>query len=169
MTISMHKASVDVFIQFLGSLSRLLDQAAEYAETRNIDPAILLNTRLYPDMYNLTRQVGEAIRHAVIACGLLAGAEPPGPDEAEPDIAALKAQIAAAVDFLATLPAAQIDGASEKQVIFRFRNGSEQTFTGQSLLLSFSLPQFFFHVTTAYAILRHNGLAIGKRDYMGAY
>ncbi len=167
MTISMHRASVGVFTQFLGSLSNLLDLAAEYAEARKLDPTILLCTRLYPNMYNLTRQVGEAVRHAVIACSLLAGAEPPALDEAEPDVAELKAQIAAAMDFLARLPPAGIDGAGEKQVVFRFRDGSERTFTGQSLLLTFSVPQFFFHVTTAYDILRHCGVDLTKKDYLG--
>ena len=96
-TISMHQASVGVFTQFLGNLSNLLDRAAVYAELRKIDPSILLNTRLYPNMYNLTRQVGEANRHAVTACALLAGVDPPVFPDAEPDIAELKARIAALV------------------------------------------------------------------------
>jgi hypothetical protein len=165
--ISMYEASVGVFIQFLGSLSRLLDHAAEYAEAKKIDPAILLKARLYPNMYNLTRQVGEAIRHAIVACSLLAGVEPPAFAETEPDIPELKARITAAVNFMAALRPAAINGAGEKQVAFRFRSGSEQTFTGQSLLLTFSVPQFFFHVTTAYDILRHCGVSLVKKDFLG--
>jgi hypothetical protein len=164
--ISMYEASVCVFIQFLGSLSGLLDHAAEYADAKKIDPAILLRARLYPNMYNLTRQVGEAIRHAVVACSLLADVEPPAFSETEPDIPEVKARITAAVSFMAALRPAAINGAGEKQVVFRFRNGSEQTFTGQSLLLTFSVPQFFFHVTTAYDILRHCGVSLVKKDFL---
>jgi uncharacterized protein len=167
MTISMYQASVGVFVQFLGSLSSLLDHAAEHAGSRQIDPAILLNARLYPDMYNLARQVGESVRHAVVAGGLLAGVDPPVFPEAEPDIAELKARIATAMDFIRNLPAAEINGAANKQVVLRFRNGSEQNFTGQELLLTFSVPQFFFHVTTAYDILRHCGVSLVKRDFLG--
>jgi hypothetical protein len=159
--------SVGVFSQFLGSLSRLLDHAAAYAELRKIGPSILLNARLYPNMYNLTRQVGEAIRHAVVASALLAGVEPPVFSETEPDIAELTARIAIAVDFLQKLRPDQFDGADEKEVVFTFRNGSGRKFTGQSLLLTFSVPQFFFHVTTAYDILRHCGVDLVKKDFLG--
>jgi uncharacterized protein len=166
-TISMHNSSVGVFTQFLGSLSDLLNHGADHAEARNIDPAILLNARLYPNMYNLTRQVGEAIRHAVVACGLLAGIEPPVFPDSEPDIPELKARIATAMDFMRSLPAAAINGAGKTEVVFTFRNGSKRKFTGQSLLLTFSVPQFFFHVTTAYDILRHCGVDLVKKDFLG--
>jgi uncharacterized protein len=165
-TISMHKLSVGVFSQFLGSLSKLLDHAAVYAEARKIDPSILLDARLYPNMYNLTRQVSEAIRHAVVATALLAGVEPLVFSETEPDIAELKGRIATAIDFLQKLRPDQINGADEKEVIFTFRNGSGRKFTGQSLLLTFSVPQFFFHVTTAYDILRHCGVDLVKKDFL---
>jgi uncharacterized protein len=154
------------FQSILGSLSGLLDHAAVYAEVRKIDPSILLNARLYRNMYNLTRQVGEAIRHAVVASALLAGVEPPVFSETEPDIAELTARIAIAVDFLQKLRLDQFDGA-EKEVIFTFRNGSGRQFTGQSLLLTFSVPQFFFHVTTAYDILRYCGVDLVKKDFLG--
>jgi hypothetical protein len=166
-TISMHKLSVDVFTQFLGSLSDLLDHAATYAEARKIDPSILLDARLYPNMYNLTRQVGEANRHAVIACALLAGVDPPAFPDIEPDIAELKARIATAIAFLQNLRPAEINDAGSKQVAFKFRNGSERQFTGETLLLTFSVPQFFFHVTTAYDILRHCGVDLVKKDFLG--
>jgi hypothetical protein len=167
LTISMYNSSVGVFTQFLGSLSSLLDHAAVHAETRKIDPSILLNARLYPNMYNLTRQVGEAIRHAVLACGLLAGVEPPVFPDTEPDLPELKARIATAMDFIRGLRPAAINGSGKKQVVFTFRNGSERTFTGQSLLLTFSVPQFIFHVTTAYDILRHSGVDLVKKDFLG--
>lgn len=166
-TISMHQASVGVFTHFLDSLSDLLDRAVTHAEKRKIDPSILLNTRLHPNMYNLIRQVGEANRHAVLACALLAGVDPPTFPEAEPDMAELKARIATVKDFLASIPPSQIDGTEEKEVVFTFYNGSTRQFTGQSLLLTFSVPQFFFHVTTAYDILRHCGVELTKKDFLG--
>jgi uncharacterized protein len=166
-TLSMHRSSVGVFTQFLGSLSNLLDHAARHAEARKIDPAILLNTRLYPNMYNLTRQVGEAIRHAVLACSLLTGVEPPVFPDGEPDIPELKRRIATTIAFIRGLPPAEINGTEQKEVVFTFRNGSRRKFTGQSLLLTFSVPQFFFHVTTAYDILRHCGVDLVKKDFLG--
>jgi hypothetical protein len=164
----MHRASVGVFVQFLGSLSNLLDHAAEHAESRKIDPAILLTARLYPNMYSLTRQVGEAIRHAVVGCALLAGVDPPGFPDSEPDIAELKRRIATAIDFMGALQPNEINGSERKEVVFTFRNGATRKFAGQSLLLTFSVPQFFFHVTTAYDILRHCGVEIVKMDFLGA-
>ena len=167
MTISMHQASVGVFTQFLGNLSDLLDRAADHAGRRKIDPSILLNTRLYPNMYNVIRQVGEAIRHAVVSCALLAGVEPPVFPDAEPDIAELQARIATAISFIGGLQPAKIDAAADKEVVFTFKNGATRSFTGQSLLLTFSVPQFFFHVTTAYDILRHCGVDLIKKDFLG--
>jgi hypothetical protein len=150
MSISMYNSSVVVFTQFLGSLSHLLDRAADHAETRKIDPSILLNSRLYPTMYSLTRQVGEAIRHVVLSCSLLTGVEPPVFPDTEPDILELKARIATAVEFIRSLPPALINGAADKAVVFTFRNGSTREFTGQSLLLTFSVAAVLFP--------RHNGL-----------
>jgi hypothetical protein len=166
-TISMHQSSVVVFTQFLGSLSDLLDHAATHAETRKIDPSILLNARLYPNMYNLTRQVDEANRHAMIACALLAGVDPPVLPDTEPDIPELKARIASVIAFIGGLQPARINGAAQKEVVFTFKNGAKRNFAGQSLLLTFSVPQFFFHVTTAYDILRHCGVDLAKRDFLG--
>jgi hypothetical protein len=167
-TISMHQSSVGVFAHFLRNLSALLDHAAAHAESRKIDPSILLNTRLYPDMYNLTRQVGEANRHAVLACALLAGIDPPVFPDTEPDIAELKARIAITMEFIERVKPAEINGTEKKEVVFTFRNGAQRQSTGQSLLLTFSVPQFFFHVTTAYDILRHCGVDLAKKDFLGA-
>jgi hypothetical protein len=125
------------------------------------------STRLYPNMYNLTRQVGEANRHAVIACALLAGVDPPAFPDIEPDIPDLKARIASALALMGSLQPAQINGTAKKEVVFTFRNGSKRSFTGQSLLLTFSVPLFFFHVTTAYDILRHCGVDLVKKDFLG--
>ncbi len=167
MPVSMHALSVEVFIEFLKSLSGLLDRTADHAESRKIGPSILLNARLYPDMYHLSRQVDEANRHAVSACALLAGIEPPEFPNSEPDIPELKDRIATAITFLQELRPAQINGTEEKVVFFRFRSGAQQEFSGQTLLLTFSIPQFFFHVTTAYDILRHCGVDLVKRDFLG--
>ena len=167
MTISLYEASVGVFVPYLGNLSELLDRASAYAKARNIDPAVLLNMRLYPNMYNLTRQVGEANRHAVVGCALLAGRAPHTFGESEPDIAELKSRISAAIEFVQDLPQAAIDSAADKEVVFTFRSGATRSFTGRSLLLTFSVPQFFFHVTTAYDILRHAGVDLVKKDFLG--
>ena len=168
MTMSMYESSVGVFSQYLGSLSDILDRAAAHAAERQIDPSILLHARLYPNMYDLTRQIGEANRHAALACALLSGTEPP-PISADsaPDFSGLKAQIAAATLFMRKLPPEDINGAADKEVVFTFRNGSTRQFTGKSLLLTFSVPQFFFHVTTAYDILRHNGVDLVKKHFLG--
>jgi hypothetical protein len=163
----MHQASVEVFTQFLGSLSDLLDHAAAYAEAKKIDPSVLLNARLYPNMYNLTRQVGDANWHAVLACALLAGVEAPAFPDIEPDLPELKARIATVVAFMRSRQPSEINGTENKRVIFTFRNGSTRKFTGLSLLLTFSVPQFFFHVTTAYDILRHCGVDLDKKDFLG--
>ena len=167
MSLSMHEASAEVFVPYLRNLSGLLDRAKAYAESRGIDPAVLLAMRLYPNMYDLRQQVAEAIRHAVISCGLLADRDPPGFAEASFDIDELRSRITTAIDFLDGLPPDAIDAAADREVAFRFRNGTERKFSGRSLLLSFSLPQFFFHVTTAYDILRHAGVELAKKDFLG--
>src|SRR5882757_8540618 len=167
-SLSLSESSVDVFVPYLGNLSALLDHALAYAKATNIDPAILLQLRLAPTMYDLTRQVGEANRHAVVACALLAGWPPHMFPEAEPDIPELKSRIAAAIDFVQGLPRAEIDRAGDKEVVFTFKNGATRKFTGRSLLLTFSVPQFFFHVTTAYDILRHAGVDLAKKDFLGS-
>jgi hypothetical protein len=166
-TLSLCEASVDVFVPYLGNLSTLLDHASAHARAKNVDPAILLTLRLAPTMYDLTRQVGEANRHAVTACALLAGREARAFPVDEPDIAELKSRIAAAIDFIRDLPREAIDGAGDKEVVFTFKNGAMRKFTGRSLLLTFSVPQFFFHVTTAYDILRHAGVDLAKKDFLG--
>jgi hypothetical protein len=103
----------------------------------------------------------------VVACSLLAAVEPPVFAGTEPDIAELKARIATAIDFMGHLPPGEINGAGDRQVVFVFRNGSKRNFTGRSLLLTFSVPQFFFHITTAYDILRHSGVGLVKKDFLG--
>jgi hypothetical protein len=166
MTISMFKASVPIFVQFLTSLSDCLDKAAAHAEAKKIDPAVLLNTRLFPDMFPLVRQVRAATDHAINACGRLTGIELPTFANTEASIPELKERIAKAIEFIKAIKPAQIDGSEDKKITMKFASG-ERTFSGQSLLLNFCLPNFYFHTTTAYDILRQSGVELGKRDFMG--
>jgi uncharacterized protein len=167
MTISMYKSSVPIFVQFLTSLSAVLDKAAAFAEAKKVEPSVLLNTRLAPDMFPLVRQVRAATDHAVNACGRLSGVEMPSFSNNEATIPELKERIAKAIEFLKGLKPAQIDGSEDKEIKITFPSGAVREFTGQSLLLNNSLPNFYFHCTTAYDILRHCGLELGKRDFMG--
>jgi len=165
--ISMYKISAPIFVQFLTSLSAVLDKAAAFAEAKKIEPSVLLNTRLAPDMFPLGRQVRAATDHAINACGRLAGAEPPALPNSDATIPELKERIAKTIDFLKGLKPAQIDGSEDKEIKITFPSGAVREFTGQSLLLNNSLPNFYFHCTTAYDILRHCGIELGKRDFMG--
>jgi uncharacterized protein len=167
MTVSLYKISVPIFVQFLTSLSALLDKAAAFAEAKKVDPSVLLNTRLAPDMFPLGRQVRAATDHAINACGRLAGAELPTFSNTEATIPELKERIAKTIDFLKSLKPAQIDGTEGKEIKITFPSGATREFTGQSLLLHNSLPNFYFHCTTAYDILRQCGVDLGKRDFMG--
>jgi hypothetical protein len=167
MTISLYKISVPIFVQFLTSLSAVLDKAAAFAEAKKVDPSVLLNTRLAPDMFPLGRQVRAATDHAINACGRLAGAELPTFSNNEASIPELKERIAKTIDFLKSLKPAQIDGTEGKEIKITFPSGATREFTGQSLLLNNSLPNFYFHCATAYDILRQCGVELGKRDFMG--
>jgi hypothetical protein len=166
MKISMYQVSVPVFVQLLTALSANLDKAAAHAESKKIDPSVFLTMRLYPDMYPMVRQVQEATRHAARVSALLAGVEVPTLTNTETTIPELKARIAKVIDFLKGLKPAQIEGSDDKEIKIT-GSGGERTFTGQSLLLHHSLPNFYFHTTTAYDILRHAGVEVGKRDFMG--
>ncbi|HTO67831.1 MAG TPA: DUF1993 domain-containing protein [Bradyrhizobium sp.] len=163
----MYQASVDLFVPFLENLSGLLDRAADHAEARRIDPRVLVAMRLAPTMYDLGQQVGEANRHPTVACALLAGCEPCLFPTGVADLGELKSRIATAIAFVQGLPKDAIEAAADKPVVFTFKNGTTRSFTGRSLLLSFSVPQFFFHVTTAYDILRHAGVDLAKTDFLG--
>ena len=165
--ISMYKISVPIFVQFLTSLSAVLDKTADYAEAKKVEPSVLLNTRLAPDMFPLGRQVRAATDHAVNACGRLAGVELPALPNADATIRELKDRIAKTIDFLNGLKPAQIDGSEDKEIKITFPSGAVREFTGQSLLINNSLPNFYFHCTTAYDIARHCGIELGKRDFMG--
>jgi hypothetical protein len=167
MTVSMYKSSVPIFVQFLTSLSAVLDKAAAFAEAKKVDPSVLLNTRLAPDMFPLVRQVRAATDHAVNCCGRLAGAELPTLANTEATIPELKERIGKAIEFVKGLKSTQIDGTEDKEIKITFPSGATREFTGQSFLLNNALPNFYFHCTTAYDILRHCGIELGKRDFMG--
>jgi hypothetical protein len=167
MALSMYKASVPIFVQFLASLSAVLDKAAAHAEAKKIDPAVLLNARLYPDMFPLARQVREATNHAASACGRVAGSELPTFTNTEASIPELQERITKTIDFIKGLKPTQIDGTEDKEITIKFPSGNERKFTGQVLLLNFSLPNFYFHYTTAYDILRNCGVELAKRDFIG--
>jgi uncharacterized protein len=166
MALSMYQASVPAFVQMLTALSRVLDKAAEFAAAKKIDPAVLLASRLAPDMFPLTRQIQIAADFAKGPMARLAGLEVPKYDDNETTIDALKARIAKTLDYVKSFKVEQIDGSEERAIVLTV-GGQPLTLTGQNYLVNFALPNFYFHMTAAYAILRHNGVEIGKKDYMG--
>jgi hypothetical protein len=168
MQLSMYQASIPVFVRMLGNLSKILELAVQYADDRKIDPAVFINARLAPDMYPLSRQVQIATDMAKGCAARLAGLEVPVYEDNETTFPELQARIAKTVAFVQSVNAAQIDGSEEKTVTLKLRN-QDVGFLGQTYLVHFVLPNFYFHITTAYAILRHNGLAIGKKDFIGDY
>ncbi|MGH8493815.1 MAG: DUF1993 domain-containing protein [Moraxellaceae bacterium] len=169
MTISLYAASVPVFKQMLGSVSAVLTLAEAHAEARKIEPTVFLQARLFPDMFPLLRQVQIACEHARGAAARLSGVEIPKYENTEQSFADLQALISSTLAFLDGFAPAQIDGREECEVVLRAGTPKERRLTAQAFLLSFAIPQFFFHVNTSYAILRSNGVEIGKKDYMGAY
>ena len=167
MPISMYQASIPACLQILSSLSGVLDKAAAHAAARKIEPSVLLNARLYPDMFPLVRQVQLTADFAKGTAARLAGIEPPKYPDTETTIDELKARLAKTTEFLKGLKPAQIDGSEAREITLPI-GGQSMTFKGQPYLVNFALPNFYFHATAAYAILRHCGVEIGKRDYIGA-
>jgi uncharacterized protein len=168
MKISLYSASVPVFKQMLNALAAVLAKADKHAVDKKIAADVLPQARLYPDMFPLIRQVQIATEFARGSAARLAGVEVPVVANEEQSLADLQAHIADAIAFLDGLKAAQIDGQEEREIVLRPGTPKERKFNGHDYLVHYSLPQFFFHVTTAYAILRHNGVDVGKKDYMGA-
>jgi hypothetical protein len=166
MLISMYQVSVPVFLRNLNALNGVLDKAAAFAEARKLDQAVLLGLRLYPDMFPLNVQVGQVTTHAARGIAQLAGLPQPEFGAPETTIAGLKERVSKTIDFVKSATAAQIDGSEDKEIVLKFGT-REMKFTGQVFLLGFTLPNFFFHYTTAYDILRSIGVEIGKRDFMG--
>jgi hypothetical protein len=158
--------SVGVFTKMLTNLSGLLDKAAAFCEQRKVDPTVLLNARLFPDMFPLTRQVQLASDFAKGATARLAGQEPPKWEDNEASFAELKARIARTIEFVQGFKPGQFDGSDERDVSLTIR-GEAIKVKGAPYLAHMATPNFYFHVTTAYAILRANGVELGKRDFIG--
>ncbi|MFO1305037.1 MAG: DUF1993 domain-containing protein [Burkholderiales bacterium] len=166
MPISMYQVSVPRFIHTLESLRSILDRAIAYEADKKLDPSVLPNARLFPDMLPLTSQVQIACDSAKGVACRLAGVAIPAFEDNEKTLAELKARVDKTIDLLKTFKAEQIDGTEQKELVVKV-GGKDTPFRGQQLLLGRSIPNFFFHVSTAYGILRHNGVEIGKRDYLG--
>jgi hypothetical protein len=169
MALSLYATSVPAFKQMLDSLSAILAKAEAHGTARKIEPAALLQARLFPDMLPLLRQVQIACDFARGVTARLAGVDVPKTDDTERSFVELQALIANTLSFIQSIKPEQIDGFEDREIVLRPGTPKERRLTGQAYLLTYGLPQFFFHVTTAYAILRHNGIEIGKRDYMGSF
>jgi hypothetical protein len=167
MAITMYQASVPVFLRMLTNLRSVLDKAATHAHAKKIDESAFIDARLYPDMFALTRQVQLACDFGAGTGARLAGKEAPVFDNTAKSFADLATRVDAAIEYLGMLSPAEIDGSEGREIVRPIR-GQPKAFTGINYLLRFALPNFFFHVTAAYAILRHNGVEIGKGDFVGA-
>lgn len=166
MSLSMYQASIPQFLRMLGNLASILEKAESWATEKKIDPAVLLNMRLAPDMFPLKRQLQIATDSAKGCAARLAGVEVPSYPDTEETFAELKARLHKTMDFLASFSPAQIDGSEDKAIVLNFPS-MELKFSGRDYLFQFVQPNFYFHLTTAYAILRHNGLDVGKMDFIG--
>lgn len=169
MAISMYNASVPVFKQLLDSLNAILIKTNTHILENKIDPDTLLQARLFPDMFNLIRQVQIATDFAKGVTARLAGIEVPVFEDNETSFDELQSRITKTIRFISSVAPEKIEGSEEREIITREGTPKEKKFTGQSYLLHYGIPQFFFHATTAYDILRANGIEIGKRDYMGVF
>jgi hypothetical protein len=166
MAITMYQASVPVFIKLLANLKAILEKTAAHAAAKKIEEAVFVNARLYPDMLPLSAQVQIASDSARGAMARLSGAEPPAIEDNEKTLAELIARIDTTIAYLRTFKAEQLDGTETRQITRKLR-GNPVTFSGVDYLLTFAMPNFYFHVTTTYAILRHNGVELGKGDFLG--
>jgi hypothetical protein len=166
MAITMYRASVPVFVQYLTAFSTILTKAAEHCAARKIDPSVLVSARLSPDMFALARQVQIATDHAKGAAARLSGREVPSYPDTEATFEDLKARVAKTLDYVQSVKESDFEGSDDKEIVLK-AGGQERHYTGIDYLTTFALPNFFFHITTAYGILRHCGVEIGKRDFMG--
>ncbi len=166
MPISMYQASAPRFANMLRNLSAIIEKAEAHCAAKKIEPSVLTTYRLFPDMFPFTRQVQIACDTAKGAVARLAGVEIPKHEDTEQTFAELKARIAKTIDFVESVSAAKVDGSDDKEIVLQMRSG-ERRFKGMQYLLGHAYPNFYFHVTTAYNILRHNGVDVGKGDYIG--
>jgi uncharacterized protein len=167
MTITMHRASVPIFLRMLGNMTAWLDKAEAHAQARRFDPSVFLTVRLAPDMLPLPKQVQIACDAAKFCVARLAGGEAPTFADDEKTLAELRDRIRRTADYLGSVAADRIDGSEDHDIVVPRRDTS-MTMKGEAYLKHFALPNFFFHVTTVYALLRHNGVELGKLDYLGA-
>jgi len=165
MSPAMYNASVPVFRQMLSALNAIIDKTLAHAEAKKIDQAVFANARLYPDMFPFAKQITVATDFAKGASARLAGIEVPKFEDTETSLSDAKARLQKTQDFIATLKPAQFDGAETRDITIQLR-GTPTIFKGQPYLLHYAMPNFYFHTTTAYAILRHNGIEIGKPDFI---
>ena len=166
MALSMYDFSIPVLKQALGSLAVILRKAADHAESRKIDPAAFISARLFPDMFALAKQVQIATDQAKGCAARLAGIDIPSFEDNETTFGELQARIEKTIAFLDSVKAQQINGSETRDIVLQLRERTVE-FKGQDYLLKWVMPNFYFHVTTAYNILRHNGVEIGKRDFLG--
>jgi hypothetical protein len=166
MSVAVHAITVPVFVRALTNLSAILDKAVAHCEAKKIDPAVLIGMRLSPDMFPLLRQVRIACDFAKGACARLAGQEVPKWEDNEVSFADLKARIQRTIEYVSAFTPAQLDAAPGRNVTVTMR-GEDKTFEAMHYLLTMALPNFWFHTTTAYAILRHAGVDLGKKDFIG--
>jgi hypothetical protein len=169
MSLSMYTASVPVFRQVLGSLAAILEKAEAHADLKKLEPDALLKARLFPDMFPLLRQVQVACDFAKGTVARLGGVEVPRYEDVETDFAGLQARIAKTLAFIDSVPREAVEDGETREITVGSGDKQRQFNGGQSYLMHYSLPHFYFHATTAYAILRHNGLEIGKKDFIGSF
>jgi hypothetical protein len=166
MTTPIYNATVPVYTQMLGAFGKILDKVEVHCEAKKIDPSVFANARLFPDMFDFKRQVQTACDFAKNPAARLAGVEPPAFPDTETSIAELKLRVAKTVDYLKSFKPEQFKDAAAREITIT-PGGQKMTFPGEIYLNQFALPNFYFHLTTAYAILRSNGVDVGKWDYMG--
>ena len=167
MSITMHSASVPIFVRMLSNIDSWFDKAEAHAAAKKFDSSVYLSARLAPDMLVFTKQIQIACDTVKFCVARLAGVESPKFEDTETTLAELRERIKATIAYAKSVPAAQIDGSEERDITLPRRDGPI-VMKGEAYLKHFALPNFFFHVTTAYALLRHNGVEIGKMDYLGA-
>jgi uncharacterized protein len=166
---AIYASSIPLFTQMLGGLKTVLAKAEAHAAEKKIDPNAYLQARLFPDMFSLLRQVQVACDFAKSVSARLAGEEVPKHADTEQTFAELQARIDSVLAFIGGLDVAKFGDAATREIITQAGTPKEKRFSGQSYLLNYGLPHFFFHTTAAYAILRHNGVDVGKKDYIGTY
>ena len=166
MSISMHSASAPIYVRMLGNLGRWLDKAEAHAAAKKFDGAVLLAARLAPDMLPLVKQVQIASDAARLSLARLAGIEAPKVEDNEATLADLRERVRSTIAFVEAIPAAQVDGSETREVVVP-RRDTPLVFEGETYLKHYALPNFFFHVSMTYALLRHNGVELGKADYLG--